>query len=407
MLSSAFAVSAVSHRAAHPACSSLPKNAVVTAAILTPRSHNASGSGSASTSASTSTRSTTSASPSGSATGTGSASPTGSATSTGSASPTGSATSTGSASPTGSATSTRSASTSTSAITSPTTSPASSASTSTTPSSAPSASSSNAQSPSASSTTSPANSSSSPPSPTPTPSSTSPKPSPTPSSTKSPPHTTHKRPQLCVRIESFSTSGEVKAGHTANFAIWVWSTRAASSAAKVHASVASAPYIAAAKFTVCPDPQGSTCDVGVLASGQVDELEATVKVGSFAALGELVQISAKATAAGASSFTGSARDRVVAANARIPNSTVNIPPQQNLPPIPGTGVSPADPSGLFPTVGASPTPSTGSPSWPAPSRWRLPGCRCGRLSRRTMRAQSRRLPDLTATPEVGTYRIRA
>jgi hypothetical protein len=145
----------------------------------------------------------------------------------------------------------------------------------------------------------------------------------------------------------------------------VWSTRAASSAAKVHASVASAPYIAAAKFTVCPGPHGSTCDVGVLASGQVDELEATVKVGSFAALGELVQISAKASAAGALSFTGSARDRVVAANATIPNSTVSIPPQQNLPPIPGTGVSPADASGLFPTVGASPTPSSVSPSSPA------------------------------------------
>jgi hypothetical protein len=103
----------------------------------------------------------------------------------------------------------------------------------------------------------------------------------------------------------------------------------------------------------------------VLASGQVDELEATVKVGSFAALGELVQISAKASAAGALSFTGSAHDRVVAANATIPNSTVSIPPQQNLPPIPGTGVSPADASGLFPTVGASPTPSTGTPSSPA------------------------------------------
>lgn len=136
----------------------------------------------------------------------------------------------------------------------------------------------------------------------------------------------------------------------------------------MHASVASAPYIGAAKFTVCPDPQGSTCDIGVLAFGQVDELVATVKVGSFAALGELVQISAKATAAGALSFTGSARDRVVASNATIPNSTVSIPPQQNLPPIPGTGITPADPSGLFPTVGASPTPSTGSPSLPAAKR---------------------------------------
>jgi hypothetical protein len=125
----------------------------------------------------------------------------------------------------------------------------------------------------------------------------------------------------------------------------------------VHASVASARYISAPKFTVCPAPQGSTCNVGDLPAGQADELQATVKVGSFAAIGGLVQISAKATASGALSFTGSARDKVVAANAAIPSPTISIPPQQNLPAIPGTGVAPSDPSGLFPPVGASPTPS--------------------------------------------------
>ncbi len=146
----------------------------------------------------------------------------------------------------------------------------------------------------------------------------------------------------------------------------MWSTGKTSSGVKVHASVASAPYISPAKFTVCPDPQGATCDVGVLAARQLDELQATVKVGSFATLGELVQISAKASGAGALSFTGSARDRVVEPSAKIPGSTVTIPPQQNLPPIPGTGISAADPSGLFPTVSASPTPSTGSPSLRTP-----------------------------------------
>jgi hypothetical protein len=142
----------------------------------------------------------------------------------------------------------------------------------------------------------------------------------------------------------------------------VWSTKATSSGVKVHASVASFPYIGAAKFSVCPDPKASTCDVGVLATDQLDELQATVKVGSFATLGELVEISAKATGADALSFTGSARDKVVEPSAKIPGSTVSIPPEQNLPSIPGTGVSAADPSGLFPTVSASPTPSLGSPS---------------------------------------------
>jgi hypothetical protein len=130
----------------------------------------------------------------------------------------------------------------------------------------------------------------------------------------------------------------------------------------VHASVASFPYIGPAKFSVCPDPKASTCDVGVLATDQLDELQATVKVGSFATLGELVEISAKATGTGALSFTGSARDKVVEPSASIPSSTVTIPAQENLPTIPGTGVSPADPSGLFPTVSVSPTPSAVSPS---------------------------------------------
>jgi hypothetical protein len=130
----------------------------------------------------------------------------------------------------------------------------------------------------------------------------------------------------------------------------------------VHASVASFPYIGAAKFSVCPDPKASTCDVGVLAKDQLDELQATVKVGSFATLGELVEIAVKATGADALSFTGSARDKVVEASAKIPGSTVSIPAEQNLPSIPGTGVSAADPSGLFPTVSASPTPTVGSPS---------------------------------------------
>ena len=130
----------------------------------------------------------------------------------------------------------------------------------------------------------------------------------------------------------------------------------------MHASLASFPYIGPAKFSVCPDAKGSTCDVGVLATDQVDELQATVKVGSFATLGELVEISAKATGADALSFTGSARDKVVEPSAKIPSSTVTIPAQQNLPSIPGTGVSPADPSGLFPTVSASPTPSADLPA---------------------------------------------
>ena len=168
---------------------------------------------------------------------------------------------------------------------------------------------------------------------------------------------------MCIRVQSFSSSSEVKAGHVASFVIWVWSTKAESTGVSVRAHVAPALHIDAPKFTVCPVTSGTTCKVGNLQVGQADELQATVKVQAKAALGEQVQVSAKASASGALSFSDSATDVVVVTptTATDPGAPlVTLPPTATLPTISGTGISPTNPSDLVPTVHASPTPGTGS-----------------------------------------------
>lgn len=83
-----------------------------------------------------------------------------------------------------------------------------------------------------------------------------------------------------------------------------------------------------------------------------------MKVQAKAALGEQVQLSAKASASGALSFSDSATDVVVVTpTADSDAPPVTLPPG-TLPAISGTGISPTNPSGLFPTVQA--TPSSGS-----------------------------------------------
>ena len=69
---------------------------------------------------------------------------------------------------------------------------------------------------------------------------------------------------------------------------------------------------------------------------------------------------------GALSFSASATDVVVAqaAAAGSTNPPSVTPPLLPLPPVPGTAVSPVNPSGLFPAV--SPSPSTGSLGLPPP-----------------------------------------
>lgn len=88
----------------------------------------------------------------------------------------------------------------------------------------------------------------------------------------------------------------------------------------------------------------------------MDELRVAVKIGSRAAVSGHVKLTSKVSGHGAKSFTGSASDTVVAATVN-PGPTISLPAPGKLPAISGTGVSPTDPSGLFPTVSATPTPT--------------------------------------------------
>jgi hypothetical protein len=191
-------------------------------------------------------------------------------------------------------------------------------------------------------------------------------PSPSPSPSKSPKPPRKKTPQLCVVVESFSSASQVKPGADANFAVWVWSARATSYAVSVSAQVAQAEYVGIPHFSICPVVRKRVCEIGNLPTGQADELEVSIKVGRKAALGEQVQLTAKASARGSKSFSGSATDVVVALPASHPSTTpiITLPPA-SLPAIAGTGVVPSNPSGLFPTVApapsASPSTSLGLP----------------------------------------------
>jgi hypothetical protein len=124
--------------------------------------------------------------------------------------------------------------------------------------------------------------------------------------------------------------------------------------------VAYAQYLGSPRFSVCPAADGDLCKLGNVPTGQADELQVGVKVQAKAALGEQVQLTAKASAKGAKSFDGSATDMVVASRAPSttipPTTTVTLPPT-SLPPISGTGGSSGDPSSLFPTVGPAPSSS--------------------------------------------------
>jgi hypothetical protein len=140
--------------------------------------------------------------------------------------------------------------------------------------------------------------------------------------------------------------------------IWVWSTKAASTGVVVKAQVTPSADLGAPKFTVCPSIKGATCNLGNMPVGQADELEATVPVKSQAGLGDELQLTAQVSAAGATQFSSTATDVVVLTPTS--SSSLNLQVPGVLPTIPGTGISPTNPSGLFPTVGASPTTGTGS-----------------------------------------------
>lgn len=183
--------------------------------------------------------------------------------------------------------------------------------------------------------------------PTPTPTTTA-TPTPTVSRTTPPPQQVTR--QLCVLVQS-STSSAVQPGGQATFTILVWSTNGGSTGVSVTASMSPAPAIGKPRFTACPAARGATCAVGGLPAGRADELVATVPVPSNAAVGQLVELTALASAARSLSYASTATDVVMP----TPTGTgsVNLPFAGFLPSIAGTGVNATDPAALFPTVGSS------------------------------------------------------
>jgi hypothetical protein len=148
----------------------------------------------------------------------------------------------------------------------------------------------------------------------------------------------------------------------ATFVIWVWSIKAASRHVSVTAQMEPGSNVGTPTFSICPHSKGTTCSVGDLRVGQTDALEATVPVQAGAGAGELVALTAQASAAGALGYSCTATDVVAltpAAGSTTPPSALpgTLPGTllpATLPPLSGTGVSPIDPSSLFPTVSPSP-----------------------------------------------------
>jgi hypothetical protein len=141
----------------------------------------------------------------------------------------------------------------------------------------------------------------------------------------------------------------------------------------VAASLPTTLNIGTAAFTVCPAAKVATCTIGNLPVGQADELEVTVKVSAQAVPGEQLELTTIASAAGSLGYSSTATDAVVSTVTINPSASptaplVTLPVPATVPTISGTSVSPTDPSGLFPTVGASPGTGTGLNLPPADSR---------------------------------------
>jgi hypothetical protein len=181
-----------------------------------------------------------------------------------------------------------------------------------------------------------------------------------------------------VSVQPLGTSAQVRPGHKAGFAIWVWSTRADSKSVTVDVHIAHASHVGAPQFSVCPSSGTASCGIGTLPAGQADELQATAAVQKSASNGEQVKLTATASAKGARSFDASGSVLVTAATppptTTSPPATVTLPPVTlppvSVPPVAANGPGLGNPAGLFPTVSPALSPSpSGSIGFP-PARKR-------------------------------------
>ena len=141
------------------------------------------------------------------------------------------------------------------------------------------------------------------------------------------------------------------------YSIWVWSTATAN---KVTASAAwSAQAMRRPRFTLCPAAHRTTCSIGRLPANEAFELIITDRVRGTATAGEPMTLTV--------SISGTSLSPAVATITTIVGQTSAFNPAPPLPPplapIPGTTISPAGLSGLFPVV----TPQTSPPATPKPT----------------------------------------
>jgi len=195
-------------------------------------------------------------------------------------------------------------------------------------------------------------------------------PSPSPSKSPSPSPSPSKSPtpsQLCVSVQSFSSNAQVRGGHTASYAIWVWSTGGSTEQVTVRAATWQAKGVGTPRFSACPDASGTTCAVGNLPQGQADELQAQVAVANDARPGDHVTLAADASAKDAISFSASGSVTVVSAATPSPSpshsttspvpSISSVLPLAGIPGVPSPPSIESNPSGLFPTVSPQQTAS--------------------------------------------------
>jgi hypothetical protein len=172
-----------------------------------------------------------------------------------------------------------------------------------------------------------------------------------------------------VSVQSLTSSSQVRPGHSAGYAIWVWSRNGASKDVTVGVRIASVRNVDGPHFSVCPSASDAVCSIGTLPNGQADELQATSWVRGSAVSGEQVDLTATASGSNAGSYAASGTV-VVTAVTPSPTSTSPDPTSTDtLPAVPvpsvgtGTGTGTGDPGQLFPTI--SPSPSSSGLGFPS------------------------------------------
>jgi hypothetical protein len=165
-----------------------------------------------------------------------------------------------------------------------------------------------------------------------------------------------------VRLQHAGTG--LRAGSTARYAIWVWSSVGARQVT-VSARLAAPSSVGPARYTVCPSARKTVCTINTLPKAQAFGLVLSVPVGRTAA-GSSVTLSVVAAAPTASPAQATISAPLAGPSTQpqghqslSPSAAPTLPPVGNptLPPVPVATITPGNIPGLFPTV--TPSPSAG------------------------------------------------